>query len=115
MKIFILCKNDRFAVFKTRIHRPVIIECKITTGIGQVGDVKINVYPNPFSRNVTIDKGESFGVVSLNVYNTLGAKVYSTVLKEQMDIIDLSFLAHGIYFFHLTDRKKSHSQWMIKE
>jgi endoglucanase len=58
---------------------------------------KINIYPNPVSNKLYIEKDVSVGAVSL--YDINGKKIKSW--KGQKNEYDLSFLLNGIYFIEI--------------
>jgi len=70
-------------------------------------------YPNPFNPSTTIQFGvESFGDVSLTVYNTLGQEVAQLVeMKMETGVYEVTFdarnLASGIYFYTLKTEEQS--------
>ena len=81
---------------------------KVTiSGIEELNDGSVSVYPNPSSGNFIIEllNGLMADEVLIDVVNTLGQKVFSsqqkisaTAFKKQ---IDLSNFAHGVYFIEI--------------
>lgn len=61
-------------------------------------DNVISVYPNPSNGIFKFQSNES-KPYQINVYNTLGEKIYQTGIKNQECEIDLSFQPRGIYFY----------------
>ena len=59
----------------------------------------INIYPNPVSTKIYIEKNVS--ILSASLYNINGEKIKSW--ETQKDQYDLSFLKNGIYFIKIID------------
>ncbi len=67
----------------------------------------IKVYPNPAQNQLTIDNGNytDFAGYTVNVYNSVGAVVYTQSINQQVYIIDLkSWSSVGVYRMELTDK-----------
>ena len=60
----------------------------------------IKIYPNPTPGFFTLETNYSEGLI--NVYSSVGNKVYETYLKSNSTIIDGSKWAPGVYFIELT-------------
>ncbi len=61
------------------------------------------IYPNPASNEVHfLWKGPS-DTLSINVYNTLGALLWTTTLSRQQNTLDISNLSNGLYFVYFSD------------
>jgi hypothetical protein len=75
------------------------------------------VYPNPSTGIITI-QGINTGsneALSLNIYNTLGQRVYTQGVKASTVQLDLNSLDKGIYFIQLLGGKEAFSQKIILE
>ena len=74
----------------------------------------VNVYPNPFNKNLKIKAfSNNEELINLSIYNLKGGLVYScniTSLNE--NLIDLSFLSNGNYLAKF-DSKNEHSTLKI--
>ncbi len=70
----------------------------------------INVYPNPFTNEVTVSINHQTKT-KLQVFNSLGSLVYSTELKESVLEINLKDQPNGIYFIQVGSATKK----IIKE
>jgi hypothetical protein len=67
----------------------------------------IKVYPNPAQNQLTIDNGNysDFAGYTVNVYNSVGAVVYTQAINQQVYTIDLkSWSSVGVYRMELTDK-----------
>jgi uncharacterized protein (DUF2141 family) len=68
----------------------------------------IDIYPNPASQYLTIDRSKSQAdIVELVVYNSLGQKVKMQSMQslDKVAQIDVSDLDNGVYFVQLFDTK----------
>jgi hypothetical protein len=67
----------------------------------------IKVYPNPAQNQLTIDNGNytDFAGYTVNIYNSVGAVVYTQAINQQVYTIDLkSWSSVGVYRMELTDK-----------
>ena len=125
--------NQSYTVLQTGYYTVLIGDsnsCKNSTtqyvlidGIPDVqSDAGISVYPNPSSGNFTVEfsKAASDGMVTIDVLNTLGQKVYSAYesLSSEPFVrgIDLSDFPSGIYFVEIkTDHEFFSMKVLIQE
>ena len=71
----------------------------INVGINDVQSGSISVSPNPFSESLTISNISNFPELNISVFDALGKKVLSTVLKEKSNTIsNLSDMRTGTYW-----------------
>jgi hypothetical protein len=62
----------------------------------------MNMYPNPFSSQMSFDLSRVHQIASLIVYDAVGSLILSQQLESgRINSLDLSFLSNGIYYFHL--------------
>lgn len=67
----------------------------------------VKVYPNPAQNQITIDNGNfaDFSGYTVNIYNSLGAVVYTQAISQQIYTIDLkTWSSVGVYRMELTDK-----------
>jgi len=110
--------NQSYTVLQTGYYTVIVgdtngcvnsfTEYVLISGIDDVmGDANISVYPNPSSGNFIVEwlNGLMVGEVSIQVVNTLGQKVFSSLQKiSAIDFkkeIDLSGIARGVYFIEI--------------
>lgn len=87
----------------------------LTTGILNLNNsANISIYPNPTTGKITVT-GKN--ISSLEIYNTLGEKVYVTTYNKNKTTseINLSNQPKGIYFVKIKDGAKSHTRKIIVE
>jgi uncharacterized protein YjdB len=63
----------------------------------------IEVYPNPASEFITIDKAEGLSVVMLDMF---GKKVYTIANASERESINVSSLAAGVYFIQFSNNNE---------
>jgi len=79
-------------------------------------DEWINLYPNPSKATVNVDiKSFKLEKTSLNMFNSIGEKVYSLSDFKQSQEIDISFLASGIYYLKLQSNFDQRVFKIVKE
>ncbi|MEO8854582.1 MAG: T9SS type A sorting domain-containing protein [Ginsengibacter sp.] len=63
-------------------------------------NMKIHLYPNPFSDHLIINKDPTKCKVNLNLYNALGQLLMTgLVINDGRNDINLSYLPQGVYFY----------------
>ena len=90
-------------------NRPVPPPVDTTTGIEQPGtfDLIFNVYPNPASGSFIIAYPNSQNEVQLVVADINGKELLHKTFNGQLETIDASQWAKGIYFVMLTNDKQT--------
>jgi len=84
------------------------------TGTNEIENNKsIEVYPNPGNGRITVKC--NYNIMSVEIFNLLGEKIYSTFnFKQQTsEIIDLSSSPKGIYFVKIYDGYKTHTENIV--
>ncbi len=76
-----------------------------------------DLYPNPFQNQLVIQTPNISANHTLEIYNLMGDKVFLHFMNHSKQVLDLSFLESGIYFFVLKDAHQSimGTQKIIKE
>lgn len=76
----------------------------------------ITIYPNPATDNISIDWNNINGKKSIQIYNSIGQEVISTITTNSNTNIDISNLPNSIYIINLSvDDIMYKSQKFIKE
>lgn len=82
---------------------PVSVDVDINTSIESLLLAGISVYPNPVQDQLTIDMGKVQGeYVALRVFDITGKVVQSDILTNQLQYVDVSEWANGVYQFVFT-------------
>jgi len=72
---------------------------------------EICIYPNPTSKQITIDLGEVYQALdgcSVRIANSLNQTIYESVISSPSSTIKLNQnIGNGIYFVHFVDRHKN--------
>jgi hypothetical protein len=67
----------------------------------------INLFPNPFTDEVTIDLFNSTGILSLiDIYSLNGKKVKSFKTTKPEMIIDKKIIKTGVYLYNVTQNSE---------
>jgi hypothetical protein len=90
-----------------------------TTGIEQKASDNFNVYPNPVSKNLTLEMfNASGGVTKIQVYNLLGQMIHDEEVNSDGNIlhhnIDLSTQPAGVYILKAENEGKTLSRKFFK-
>ena len=76
-------------------------------------DISINIYPNPTSKEVNISS-ESF-INSIEVFNSLGQRIYQENIKSKEKTIDISSFSKGIFIIGVNTDKGYVRKKLIKD
>jgi hypothetical protein len=76
--------------------RPIYL--KFGVGIAQISNLqnKAIVYPNPSNGKLTISL-DDFENANLEIYNTVGQKVFAGTLRSDLTHLNISFFSNGVY------------------
>lgn len=100
-------------------YSPEVIQTYYNTAVGlsEVLPLKFNVklYPNPAKDFINLNWEESEKVVDLEIYNQLGAMVYSKRNHNLFETVSLSNVAKGVYFVRIRAGEKIATQKLILE
>src|SRR5690606_33753182 len=95
------------AIETTAITTSLSDKC-LVTGInpiaGKNSDDLVEVYPNPFSSNFTIELNEQLtSNYHFKMYNALGKEVMNSMLSGNTTTLETSELPSGIYFYQVSE------------
>ena len=76
-------------------------------------ETEFNVYPNPVKENLSLSFSKGDGTVG--VYNIIGQLVYSSVIHEGVNAIDMRRFAAGVYLLELMSDGKRAMRKVVKE
>ena len=94
-------------------NRNLVAHFIYTEGIGELDGSQILVYPNPVNDKLTVEAQEALGTVE--VYNLMGAQMFSQKDCGNKVEINTGDLPSGIYFIRLTNNKVSETRRFVKE
>ena len=78
------------------------------------GKMKMSVYPNPSSREVTIDFAGNFTPDRIIIYNQSGAEVYKKeIVSRSKLLIDISSLKAGVYYISALAHKTTSTEKLV--
>ncbi|MEY4316068.1 MAG: hypothetical protein RI977_1445 [Bacteroidota bacterium] len=102
-----VCILDSCIAFKSvKVTDTLLVRFSVKVSSLDKGQL-IKVYPNPAQNQLTIDNGNytDFAGYTVNVYNSVGAVVYTQSINQQVYTIDLkSWSSVGVYRMELTDK-----------
>ena len=99
--------------FVATANRNLVANFLYTEGIGEQGSHSLVLYPNPVNDKLTIKADDSLGIVE--IYDLMGALVYSQKNCGNKLEINTTDLKSGIYFVRMTNDKISETRRIVKE
>ena len=108
----VVAEEKTFTFIATADHS-FVANLMYTEGIGEQNGSKILIYPNPVGDKLTIEAQEAVGVVE--IYNLMGAMVYSQKNCGNKVEINAANLQSGIYFIRMSNDKVSETRRFVKE
>jgi hypothetical protein len=111
--------NSRWAIFtEDTSNMPLDIEYDImiydpSLGIDDAGIEGLNFWPNPVNDMVNIQANEP--IISVTLYNVLGAEVYQFKGEDNKISINLSDYARGVYLARIVSGNATQTVKLIKQ
>ena len=93
--------------------RDLVAHFVYTEGIGEQSVHSLVIYPNPVNDKLTVEAQGAIGTVE--IYDLMGAMVYSQKNCGNKMEINIADLQNGIYFIHLMNDKVSVTKKFVKE
>ncbi len=75
----------------------------------------IHIYPNPTSKNLTLDIPGSYSKKEIAIYNLLGENVFNAHAETEKTFLDVSHLVPGTYIIEVRSDKQLSRQKFSKE
>ena len=85
------------------------------TSINDFNDLQINIYPNPFTKNIYIKLNDNPLLNNISIFDVSGKEIVSKNIVANDYTVNLSFLTEGIYFVKVTNKKSSFFSKIIKQ
>ena len=105
--------EDKTFTFIATANRNFVANLMYTEGVGEQNGSKASIYPNPVNDKLIVEAHEALGTVE--IYNLMGALVYSQKGCTDKVEINTSDLQSGIYFIRMTNDKVSEVRRFVKE
>ncbi len=105
--------EEKTYTFIATASRDLVANLIYTVGVGEQMGNNITLYPNPVNDKLTIEAEAALGTVE--IYNLMGALVYSLKGCTNKVEINTSELQSGIYFIRMTNDKASETRRFVKE
>ena len=87
-----------------------------TTGVGEMNEEKVSVFPNPVTSQLSISNNQS-SIKQIEIFNIVGEKIYSQqqTTNSKFQTINVSALSPGVYFVRVKTNGGISSAKFIKE
>ena len=105
--------EEKTYTFIATASRDLVANLIYTVGVSEQTGNNITLYPNPVNDKLTIEAEAALGTVE--IYNLMGALVYSQKGCTNKVEINTSDLQSGIYFIRMTNDKASETRRFVKE
>jgi hypothetical protein len=109
----IVVSEEKTYTFTATEDRSFVANLEYTEGVGEQNGSQTIIYPNPVNDKLTVEAQEAIGTVE--IYNLMGAMVYSQKNCTNKVEINTTDLQSGIYFIRLTNDKVSETRRFVKE
>ena len=108
-----MVSEEKTYTFIATASRDLVANLIYTVGVGEQMGNNITLYPNPVNDKLTIEAEAALGTVE--IYNLMGALVYSQKGCANKVEINTSDLQSGIYFIRMTNDNASETRRFVKE
>ena len=108
-----IVSEEKTFTFTATENRNFVANLEYTEGVGEQNGSQTVIYPNPVNDKLTVVAEEAIGIVE--IYNLMGAMVYSQKNCTNKVEINTTDLQSGIYFIRLTNDKVSETRRFVKE
>ena len=105
--------EDKTFTFIATASRNFVANLMYTEGLGEQGHHTLVLYPNPVNDKLTVEAEEAIGTVE--IYNLMGALVYSQKGCSNKVEITTADMQSGIYFIRIMNDMVSETRRFVKE
>ena len=109
----VVVSEEKTYTFIATENRHFVANLEYTEGVGEQSGDKTLIYPNPVNDKLTVEAQGAIGTVE--IYNLMGAMVYSQKNCANKVEINTADLQSGIYFIRLMNDKVSETRRFVKE
>ena len=109
----IVVSEETTYTFIATENRHLVAHFDFTEGVGEQSGSTTLIYPNPVNDKLNIEAREA--IDNLEIYNLMGALVYSQKSCSNKVEINTADLQSGIYFIRLTTNKVSETRRFVKK
>ena len=108
----VVLTEDKTFTFTATANRDFVAHLEYTEGVDEFGSQAL-IYPNPVNDKLTIETQENINTVE--IFNLVGAMVYSQKDCPNKVEIEMGNLPAGIYFVRLTGANASETRRFVKK
>ena len=109
----VVVSNEMTYTFVATESCDLVAHFEYTEGVGEQSANALVIYPNPVNDKLTVEAQEAIGTVE--IYNLMGAVIYSQKNCGTKVNINTTDLQSGIYFIRLMNDKVSETRRFVKE
>ena len=109
----VVVSNEMTYTFIATESCDLVAHFEYTEGVGEQSANALVIYPNPVNDKLTVKAQEAIGTVE--IYNLMGAVIYSQKNCDNKVEINTTNLQSGIYFIRLMNDKVSETRRFVKE
>ena len=109
----VVVSNEMTYTFVATESCDLVAHFEYTEGVGEQSANALVIYPNPVNDKLTVEAQEAIGTVE--IYNLMGAVIYSQKNCGNKVEINTTDLQSGIYFIRLMNDKVSETRRFVKE
>jgi len=91
------------------------VDVTVETGVDEMEDAGISLYPNPVSNLMYISNSKQIGLKKINIYNASGILVMTKDLSGELNEVNMSELTSGMYVIVIESNSKTLSRRFIKQ
>ncbi len=106
-ELFTLCYTDTLTYFINSPNGEDSCHYWLPTGINYHESKDVIIYPNPASQTITIHNRSDIGYETIQILNTSGQIVHTSVLQSKKTQIHINDLENGIYIIEVIGENRT--------
>jgi len=95
------------------IQKLTINQEAVTTGINEISNNSVSLFPNPVTNELTINNIRKNSIIA--IYDLNGRLLINKIAKSPIEKIDVSSLSNGVYLIKVTDKKTNKTNKFVKQ